>query len=110
MLWPSKHMSVMSRKWRKRIMENVNQQTEEVAVEVVDTNSIEQAERAAVDVQIATAKKWPMHSDKRQIETVKTQILELATMDEETAESCFYVLPRAGKKIPGASASRSSWA
>ncbi len=64
---------------------------------------IEALERANIDIQIATAKKYP-----RSIVRVKQDMLATATLDQETAESCFYTLPpRAGqganKRIQGAS-------
>lgn len=54
--------------------------------------------REELDVQIATAKKFP-----RSIVAFKRQAEEMATLDEETAASMFYVLPRAGKRIEGPS-------
>lgn len=72
----------------------------ESPIEVVDP--IEAIERANIDIQIATAKKYP-----RSLARVKNDILSTATLDEETAESCFYVLPargnEGGKPIQGAS-------
>ncbi len=47
--------------------------------------------RAEIDIQIATAKKWP-----RNITAVLNTIETYATMDQETAEDCFYVLRRRG--------------
>lgn len=69
-------------------------------VELMPTNNaaVEQMERAQIDVQIATAKKYP-----RSINAVKKEMLSMATMDVDTAESCFYNLPRGGKSIPGPS-------
>lgn len=52
--------------------------------------------RAEVDVQIETAKRYP-----RSIKAALDYALQLATLDVETAEACFYVLPRAGKTIEG---------
>jgi hypothetical protein len=52
-----------------------------------------------VDVQIATAKRYP-----RSIQKFKEQALEMATFDEATAAGCFYSLPRGGKPIEGPSA------
>jgi hypothetical protein len=55
-----------------------------------------------VDVQIATARRYP-----RSIVTFRNTALEMATLDEDTASSCFYVLPRRneeGKNIEGPSA------
>src|SRR5262245_41350484 len=69
-------------------------------LEVIQTGSaaLEQLQRAEIDVQIATAKKYPRH-----IATVKQSMLGFATLDEETARGCFYTLPRGGKAIQGPS-------
>ncbi len=48
--------------------------------------------RAELDTQISTAKAYPRNA-KRAVEYAT----ELATMDEATAQSCFYVLPRKEK-------------
>lgn len=53
---------------------------------------------AEIDTQIATAHKY-----KRSIQLAIDNITTLATLDEETAESCMYSLPRGGKVIEGAS-------
>ena len=55
-------------------------------------------ERAQLDVQISTAKAYP-----RSIQNARNEALELATLDEVVAKSCFYLLPRGGKKIEGPS-------
>ena len=68
------------------------------AVEVTDSTAITALNKSEIDTQIATAKKWP-----RSLKQFKQQALEMATLDEETAASMFYVLPRAGKKIEGPS-------
>lgn len=60
--------------------------TEEL--EVVQNDAIASIERAQVDVQIATARKYP-----RTLSKVKERMLSFATLDEETASSCFYTLP-----------------
>lgn len=52
-----------------------------------------------VDLQIATAKRFP-----RSIVRFRKLALEMATLDEEVAESCFYVLPRDGRNVEGPSA------
>ena len=68
--------------------EEAIQVLKESPIEVVDSiNPIEAIERANIDIQIATAKKYP-----RSLARVKNDILSTATLDEETAESCFYVL------------------
>lgn len=60
--------------------------------------ALEVTERAQIDGAIATAKRYP-----RQIGSVKQSMLSFATLDQETAEGCFYSLPRAGKTIQGPS-------
>lgn len=55
--------------------------------------------QAMTDAHIEAAKKYP-----RSVTKFKREAHELATMDIETACQCFYSLPRAGKKIEGASA------
>lgn len=67
-------------------------------LEVVSNDSLAAIERVQVDVQIATAKKYP-----RNIQAVKNSMLQIATLDEETAAACFYSLPRGGKNIQGPS-------
>lgn len=52
-----------------------------------------------VDVQIATAKRFP-----RSIGKSKEIAMTLATLDKETAAACIYAIPRAGKIIEGPSA------
>lgn len=58
-----------------------------------DMSAVEQMERAQIDVQIATARKYP-----RSIGAVRKDMLSMATLDEETAESCFYKIPRGKDK------------
>lgn len=67
--------------------------------QLVTTSFIEQQTRGEVDSQIATAKRFP-----RSLRQFKQKALELATLDEDTARGCFYVLPRDGKNIEGPSA------
>ena len=82
-------------------MDNELQTMEEQHVEVMQVNSAESLAaltRSEIDVQIATAKQYP-----RNLSQVLNNIETLATMDEETASSCFYMLRRQGKLIEGAS-------
>jgi len=53
---------------------------------------------AEVDMQVTTAKRYP-----RSLQTFKHEVLSLATIDEETARSCTYTIPRGGKHITGPS-------
>jgi hypothetical protein len=55
--------------------------------------------RGEVDTQISTAHRYP-----RSIKAFRQKALSLATLDEDTAASCFYSLPRDGKTIEGPSA------
>lgn len=55
-------------------------------------------ERAEIDMQIATARAYP-----RSPKQVASRILNLVTLDEDSAEECTYALPRGGKPIKGPS-------
>ena len=65
---------------------------------VKETDIVYQQDRAAIDIQISTAKAYP-RSVKRSIEDALT----IVTMDTETAATCTYSLPRSGKAITGPS-------
>ena len=65
---------------------------------VQQVNAIESISRAEVDMQISTAKKYP-----RSLQKVRSNMMSFATLDEETAQSCFYAVPRGGKTIQGPS-------
>jgi hypothetical protein len=67
--------------------------------EVLAPSSLESMTRGEIDIQIVTAKRYP-----RSLVTFKARALEMATLDQETAESCIYALPRDGKTIEGPSA------
>jgi hypothetical protein len=67
-------------------------------LEIIAPSALESLERANVDIQISTARRYP-----RSPALVKQKMLGLATLDEETAMSCFYVLRRQGKQIEGPS-------
>jgi hypothetical protein len=78
-------------------MRNImNEQGEVFALAPI--NAIESVSRAEIDQQISTAKRYP-----RKLTEVKQEMVEMATLDEETAASCFYSLPRGGKNIQGPS-------
>lgn len=69
-----------------------------VLPEVKQESSISLQIKAEIDVAVATAKQFP-----RSLTESINMALSLATMDEETAASCSYGLPRGGKIIVGAS-------
>lgn len=69
-----------------------------IETEVVQSNAVESITRGEIDIAIKTARAYP-----RQIGPVKQAMMSFATLDEETAASCFYTLPRGGKTIQGPS-------
>jgi hypothetical protein len=74
-------------------MENQTQFT------IIDPNqALEATIRAEIDIAVSTAKRYP-----RDIQQCRASALAMATLSPEIAESCFYVLPRDGKKVEGPS-------
>ena len=69
-----------------------------VEAQSVQQVSVDAMERANVDSQVATAKQYPRNIRRR----IDNSIV-MATMDNETAQSCGYALPRGGKPITGPS-------
>lgn len=63
-----------------------------------ETTAVEAVTRAEIDIQIATAHRFP-----RALSRVRQEMMSFATADEETAQACFYSLPRGGKNIEGPS-------
>jgi len=82
---------------------NTMEHEDEVKVEVLSltdgNGALSAVDKASIDMQIATAKQYP-----RVVSDCIKEALTLATMDEDTAGSMFYALPRGGKKIEGPSA------
>ncbi|KKN77254.1 hypothetical protein LCGC14_0362320 [marine sediment metagenome] len=72
--------------------ENGKPQTTEVVVSHVPM------EIAEIESQIATAKRYP-----RDIKVFKDKLMAMANLDQETAEGCYYALPRGGKSVDGPS-------
>lgn len=80
-------------------MENQNEQEHGIQIfESTGVEVFEAQERAAIDTQIATAKKFP-----RDLMRVKNNSIAIVSMDIETAQSCRYAKPVAGSKITGPS-------
>ena len=73
--------------------------TDADVTEVPALHTVEALTRGEIDMQIATAKRFP-----RSLTSFKARALEMATLDQDTAESCIYALPRDGKTIEGPSA------
>jgi hypothetical protein len=68
-------------------------QAESIALEVIPPSSLEAITRGEVDVQVATAHRYP-----RSIVQFQRRALEMVTLDEETAASCIYCRPVGRKK------------
>lgn len=70
--------------------------------EVVEAHPLaitESLMRGEIDVQIATAKRYP-----RSIKRFISEATDMSCLDEETAAECLYALPRDGRNIEGPSA------
>lgn len=80
-------------------MANNPDQLEIAQVEILQPGALEAIERASIDMQITTAKKYP----RPDLSIIKKRILDMATMDVETAQMCFYSFKRGGKDIEGPS-------
>ena len=65
---------------------------------VQQSEMLQAINRAEVDIQIATAKTYP-----RDVQDALRRIKDIATLDTETAEDCFYALRRQGNLIEGVS-------
>ena len=65
----------------------------------VEPTELSNFNREEIDMQVATAQKY-----KRSIKEFRREVSEMACLDEETAATMFYALPRGGKKIEGPSA------
>lgn len=67
-------------------------------VRIDSAAALEALNRSEIDVQVSTAKRYP-----RVIDDSLKRIEAIATVNRETAEECFYALPRDGKTIDGPS-------
>jgi hypothetical protein len=75
---------------------NENSETTELVMD--DVPPLQQIAKGELESQIDIARRYP-----RQLKQVRESVLELATLDEETAQECFFSLPRGGKTITGES-------
>lgn len=66
--------------------------------EDISPSIVYQQDKAAIDIQIATAKAYPRNI-KRSVENA----IAIVTIDQETAKTCTYSVPRGGKPITGPS-------
>lgn len=87
-------------KINNRLPEEVEQEESllDQVVAATDIEAISPLTRAEIDVQIATAKRYP-----RSIRRFQQDAKTMATLDEDTAAACIYSLPRGGKPIEGPS-------
>lgn len=70
-------------------------------VQIIENQGIEvfeAQERANIDIQVATAKRYP-----RDLTRVRNNSIAIACMDVKTAQSCRYAKPTAGRQITGPS-------
>lgn len=79
-------------------MAEEKQQPDDVTVEPVTDAAISLITKAEIDMQIATAHAFPRSHAK-----FLRDVMSLATLTPEIAESCIYALPRGGKDIEGPS-------
>ncbi len=82
----------------------MNQQAEPIEPELPPEsmgglNTVALLNRSEIDMQIATAHKYP-----RSVELFQREAMSLATLSEAVAAECIYALPRDGKVIEGPSA------
>jgi len=68
------------------------------AVEVVDADTIRSITRGESDSQVDTAKRFP-----RDIRQSQRRCMDMATLDEQTAEACLFALPTADGAVEGPS-------
>jgi len=71
-----------------------NQESSASSLEVMPANALEAITRGEIDVQIATAHKYP-----RSLAVYKQRAIAMATIDIETAKSCLYARPVGGGKF-----------
>lgn len=71
----------------------------EVSAMSVEGGTVALLNRSEIDMQVATAHKFP-----RSIKRFRQEALQMVTLNESVAESCIYALPRSGKTIEGPSA------
>lgn len=67
-------------------------------IESTGVEAFEAQERASIDVQVATAKRYP-----RSLRRVRDNSIAIVTMTKDTAKSCRYNKPVGGKTLNGAS-------
>lgn len=74
-------------------------ESEREVTQAQDAGQLDVLQRAEIDQQIATARKYP-----RSIKRFRDEAMAMVTLSESVAESCIYALPRDKKVIEGPSA------
>lgn len=74
----------------------MDQETEVITAE---SGTLALLNKSEIDMQIATAHKYP-----RSIVKFRQEVLQMVTLNEQVASECIYALPRDGKTIEGPSA------
>lgn len=80
-------------------MNNPYEEGRDVSAMSVESGTVALLNRSEIDMQVATAHKYP-----RSIKRFRDESLQMVTLNESVAESCIYALPRSGKTIEGPSA------
>lgn len=73
--------------------------TQETELMTADSGTVALLNRGEIDMQIATAHKYP-----RSIKRFRDEALAMVTLNESIAQECIYSLPRDGKTVEGPSA------
>ncbi len=76
-----------------------NDYDQEISNMAVESGTVALLNKSEIDMQVATAHKYP-----RSIKRFRDETLQMVTLNEIVAESCIYALPRGGKTIEGPSA------
>lgn len=74
------------------LLDQVIQKTE-LTIDALTSGAMSALTRAEIDIQISTAKHYP-----RSLRTFLSRAMTMATLDQETAASCIYSLPRGKEK------------
>ncbi len=72
---------------------------EEAEVITAESGTLALLNKSEIDMQIATAHKYP-----RSIVQFRNEVLQMVTLNEKVAGECIYALPRDGKTVEGPSA------
>ena len=77
---------------------STNEVIEGEALELISGQELSLESHTEIDIQISTARRYP-----RSISNFQKEALSMATVNVETAQSCYYTLLKGGNKIEGPS-------